>query len=419
MSERPAFDIEILLRAQRGPLRPLPAEAAESYHHASYAALVQILTGYGMTDAPELVLVDSTHALTEMVHVGSKRWVVYDLHLGRIFARLNAVVDTEASLRSIDADLSRIYIGRLLVHGRSRDAYVVAVFHLVRLMDDLVSVDLLDPERQRMNHAEEIFVLAHELMHFVFTEHPAIASVLTNMYFELCAAEESDLDERPKPSAEEAAETFADDVNREWVRRHGDFDEAELAQGKEMMMASYLKRLTGHSLHTSRTAREDPVLSEEVVCDAGAAVLTAIVMGDKTADGTLDALAAAFDANQKLRLIKHMDWQIAGREKASKGAFDANSRGSQLRQFYRGLYESGLSGVAFGFTSTEADHVAMLNRIRIINERFYGTLFDQLLTKAFYGQFTYILDPDSPIAAAPSSVADCWKVASNAMFAED
>lgn len=409
------MDIDILLRAQRGALRTVPAASTESHHQASYAALTRILANYGVEGAPEFVLVDSTHALTEMVKAGSRQWIVYDLHLARILERLGAVVDADATLREIDADLTRIYTGRLLVHGRTRPAFLVSAFHLNRLMDDLIDVDHTDPAHKAMIRAQEVFVLAHELMHHVFAAYPALATELTHMYFSLCEAEESDADERFVPSAEEIAESFAEDVNREWTRRHGALDEAALAAGKQQLVEHYLALLADSQPHTSKIARADPVLSEEVVCDAGAAVLTAMLLGDLDPEKTLDALVAAFDANQKLRLIAHMDAHIVGAGRKPQSLIDATTRGSQLRQFYRALYESGLTKTIFGFETTHASHAAMLNRIRTINERFYTTLFDQLITKTFYAQFERFEDADSPLQTmAPESLATCWSVASAA-----
>ncbi|WP_138945732.1 hypothetical protein [Plantibacter sp. M259] len=413
MSVSVPLDIDILLRAQRGALRIVPATPTKSHHHASYVALKRILANFGLEGAPELVLVDSTHALTEMIKAGPRQWIVYDLHLARIFERLGAVVDAEATLREIDADLTRIYVGRLLVHGRARPAFVVSICHLNGMMDDLIEVDPSHPAHKVRIRAQEVFVLAHELMHHVFAAHPALATTLTEMYFSLCEAEESDADKRVVPSAREMAESLAEDVNREWTRRHGGLDEADLNAGKQLLVERYLAQIADSRPHTSKTARANPVLSEEVVCDAGAAVLTAMLLGDQHPEKTLDALVAAFDANQKLRLIAHMDAHIVGADRTPQGLIDATTRGSQLRQFYRALFESGLTKTFFGFETTPASYEAMLEQIRTINERFYTTLFDQLITGTFYAQLEQFEDADAPLQkVAPESLVTCWSVAS-------
>lgn len=420
MGEPATFQLAELLRAQRGALRVVSAASEESHHYESYSSLVRILTEYGITDAPELNVVDSTHALTEMIEAGSRRWIVYDLHLGRVFTRLHVIVEADATLRSIDADLVRIYTGRLLVHGRNQSAFLIAVFHLNRLMDDLIEAKDTDPQSESTVRAQEVFVLAHELMHFVFAKHPDVASVLTDWYFALCEAEESDVEDRREPTVEDVAEAFAEDINREWVRRQGAIDEALLATGKEKLIAHILAQLKGQERHSSKRARENPALAEEVVCDAGAAVLTAMMLGNSKPEEILNALAAAFDANQKLRLIAHMDAQIVGSELTPKALLDAFTRGSQLRQFYRALYESGYTEIVFGFARTNEDYDTMLERIRIVNERFYRTLFDQLISKTFYTQFARFVDPDTPLKfAVPASVEECWSVAVAAIFKED
>ncbi|WP_146081669.1 hypothetical protein [Clavibacter michiganensis] len=380
-----------------------------------------MLAKYGILDTPELVVVDSTQALTEMVSIGSRRWIVYDLHLGRIFARLNAIGKDDVELDSIDADLTRIYTGRLLTHGRAQAAYLVAMFHLNPLIDDLVVADENDLDNQRWIRAQEIFVLAHELMHFVFAEHSDMASRLTDMYFTLCEAEESDADERDIVPAEQVAESFAEDYNREWVRRHGASDPEMLAAGKKELVARYLKSIGAAEHHTSKAARDDVVLSEEVVCDAGAAVLTAIVLGQSSPDETLYALVAAFDANQKLRVITHMDYKILKRGSTPTGLSGVSLRGSQLRQFYRAIYESQLVSAIFGFEGTVTDHTEMLDQIRMTNMRFYAHIFDQLLTEIFYIPMEKFVDADSSLSAVVSvpPVQACYKFATGMMLTED
>lgn len=244
--------------------------------------------------------------------------------------------------------------------------------------------------------------------------------MLTKMYFMLCEAEESDVDERPSISVEEMANALAEDVNREWVRRNGQIDEGVLAAGKKELVARLLEDAPSISRHMSQTARCNIVLSEEVVCDAGAAILTAMVVGDGTPERTLEVLSAVFDANQKLRLIAHMDSQITGHETRVTGLLHASNRGSQLRQFYRALYESGLTKIFFGFETNDAVYDGMLDRIRTINEGFYSKLFDQLLTGTFYTQFASFTDPQSTLLSrTPESIHDCQSVAIDLMRAEE
>lgn len=405
-----AFDIDLMLRAQRGRMRTRIAELAAINYQGFYSALIDVLHGYGVKNLPDLRVVSSVHSLTEMIGNGSHRWIVYDQHLGQIFARLSALIDQRAPFASIDTYLTKLYAGRLLVHGRTHEAFLTALAHQVLRADDPFRADVRDETRHRRVAAEEVFVLAHELMHVVFAEHPALASTLREFYFGLCEAEESDREDRYTLDPETMAGMLADDYNREWVRRHGDIDQTVLDSGRAELIAHFLDQIAHSRLPGINELRDDHALAEELVCDAGAAVLAVQVLGDGTAESALMILTAAFDANQKLRLIAHMDGNITGQQTIGGVNVNSTIRGSRLRQFYRALYESHLTEIALGFAPTPGDHESMLASITATNEQFYATIFDQLTTGSFYQRFSGLLDKGTTrrLASELPSLVDCW-----------
>lgn len=411
----PASNVELLLQAQRGRMRSVLPMQKKAYESA-YKKLVEVAERYGLTDAPRLLVVSSMHALTEMIEVDSEKWIVYDQYLGQIFSRISALIRQDAPTKSIDIYLKKLYAGRLLVNGRTREAFLVALSHAVERAGDSFKADF-DPVRHEQIHFQEVFVLAHELMHSALASNPVLRDLLQHTYLNFCMAEASDKHDRPRPTVEMIAESLADDFNRDYVRTHGEVDEAVLAAGKEKFVERAVTVLQSQDFLTSEQILHEPVLAEEVICDAYAAILTAHVLGDGTSKSALAVLTAAFDANQKLRLIKHMDGHINGHPLQRVILRDTTARGSQLRQVYRALYESGMTKIALGFESTTADYLTMLEHISSTNQQFYDRVFDRLIFGSFYSDFDKSLDHDAMRAVAPDlpSLGRCWETVADLM----
>lgn len=390
-----------VLSTQRGRFTYPNQEDAERYRNL-YAQMASAIGSLAKFSPPNLIVVSSASGLSEMVRHGLEQWIVYDTYLGTIFSQLNHLVDAGAPLRSSDAYLTRLYVARLLASGRTEEAFTLALDQVIRGSEDIEV--LPNPISSAHSIVEEAYVLAHELGHAVFAANPTIAALLHDMYFDLCRAEAADVAERPYPSLDEAAASFADDYNREYVRRHGHISEEQLESGKKQLTNFFLSALQSFELPDSEQVRAEKELGEEVVCDAFAAVLVAHVMSDGTPTSTLEALAGAFNASQKLRMIKHMDAHIARHGSESKVLRDTTVRGRQLRQFLRAIYESGMTQALFGFTASDTDHSDMLERIRDLNQQFYVTIFDQLISGIYYeGPDGIITGPWSKMLSASTS----------------
>lgn len=403
----------MMLAAERGKITT-PDPIRTNIYLDLYERLATEVRRLCKFDPPKLMLVGSASGLSAMVRHGSESWIVYDTFLGAIFSRLGELVDQRASLEEIEAYLTRLYVSRLLVGGRTRMSYALAISLAIQGISTEADESPDRASSSHLQYLEEAYVLAHELGHAVFAANTEIAGLLHMAYFEFCKAEASDVDERPRPSSKTMAESLADDVNREYVRRNGPLDDKILEDGKAQLTAHYLECLESNEVTDSEQIRTEPELSEEVVCDAFAAILVARVMSDGTAASTLEALVASFNASQKLRLIKQMDAQVAGHGIESTAIRDTTLRGSQLRQIFRAIYESGMTEMLFGFRASPADIVAMLEQIRDVNQRFYRSLFDQLLVGGFYVMADGLAERFSvAFEQGDATVYECWNIVTN------
>ena len=382
------LSISDILATERGPLRADFAARFEKMYSSVYSQALRLIGAFGFTEGPELLVVSSPSALPEMRRSRDEYILVYDQYLGQIFSRIDALIAQEGTLDDIDAYLCKLYSGRLLYQGRTRDAFVASLVHFqLRSKNEFVAT----PDVRRFEHVakQEAFVIAHELCHWALAINPWFKEFAYDLYFELCKAEESDLTSRPEYSMRSYAEALADDYNREYIRRHGPVvSDDMLRDGREILINRYLESIAeGDPIPDSETVRKDPRLAEEVVCDAVALVLTVQIFSDQPSSSSLECVIAAFDAIQKLRLIKYMD-AMAVEGNGEQVQLEATIRGKQIRQFLRALYESGFAEIVFNASVDESDYRAMLNSIRTVNVRFYNMVFDQLLTGSFFERFS-------------------------------
>lgn len=380
-------ELDQFLEVERGRLRSV--EGFQPYYEQIASRLAQPLAAFGVSHLPEMVVVSSPFALTEVLRRDRTTYVVYDQFLGQILSRLTALVDQDAPLSSIDCYLSKLYAARLLAAGRGREAWLVAGVHnLLRAQDDFRG--LPDPERLESVLAQETFTMAHEFAHVAFAEDGRFRAMWFKFYFRMCLVAEEILAETyPVVEDRAIAEVLADDHNREWVRRHGAVDDEVLAQGRAQLVEWFLQSPMDRGVTVDQVLA-DPVLAEEAACDGLAAVLTVQATTHGNPDEILRALCSSLRASQHLRLVKMIDSRIRDRKGVDASVSATTARGSQLRLFLRAIVESEMGGSLLGLpdeTMSGAFLGQLQRRLRDVNVTFYERLYDNLLTESFYERF--------------------------------
>lgn len=255
---------------------------------------------------PFFEVVHSPQSLPQLVKLSARPTLVYDQHLGQVFARLTRLTRADAAPALVDAYLMKLGAVRLLARGQWETARLLASasLHLRNqapaLRDDLGPAALV---RLRLVQGQEAFALAHELGHYLKSEQPAAFSSFESDVAELV---EGWALARQAPSGD--PDYVLDEMTRSavdgWERRNGPLTSDQRDQVRRVFAADASGvDVAGDARNTLDVFHQDAELHEEVVCDVLAS-LCAIVAVLREGGSVVEGVQAAAYAMHHLRLIQ-------------------------------------------------------------------------------------------------------------------
>ena len=221
--------------------------------------------------------------------------LVYDQYLGQIFNSLNRFYYEERDYHRLRLNgyLHKLCASRALAAGRPGRALEHANIYAV--VQSVLAKKSASGGAATASHSRAVttslvegFVVAHELMHCVYSTHPEVATAAESFCVDLVASSD-------RESVHEAAVTFM-------TRRH---DAYAVAPARPA-----LPEALGFDFDvmgpTFGVASDDVSLREECVCD-GFAILATGLWARTQGIGSSEAVKAAFIGLHHLRLLSHID----------------------------------------------------------------------------------------------------------------
>ena len=370
-------------------------------------------------EPPELVCVYSGTAHAETIALDDGRPViVYDQYLGQILNRLSRLYLEQAPEPEVSAYLSKISAARCLVAGKPGSALRHAAL-FAGLADNLTTAGhKTDGRRGIYIHVGETFVLAHELVHFLYRSNGSAALLLEDFYLELISA--MGLREPPKWGqllSDERVTKTRMSLDRFNSRQRLLRERGDLPSG--LSRAEIIKQFSkGLPKFMRRYGTITPYLLEECVCD-GIAVLITVSRAMQEGIRIGDSVLGAFLALHNLRLLRWIDEIVALPGKGIKdsgGTFFKGIRGqTQLRfDLFRYIVDAWLCCLWHGF---EPDAIflgngqpggrngafGLIDAMTDLNEQYAEVIFDHA-TSSFWirhEKTARIIDLDSVLRFNP------------------
>lgn len=395
MSSQVPGSLRRYLQASRGssclvvPKSKLPQLYADAFARlvTELGILVQ-----GKITPPELILAYSATAHVETISLNDGgAVVVYDQYLGQVFNRLNRLYFEKAAEPEVSAYLHKLSAARCLVVGDPQAALRHAALFAALNRHLTAASPWTGHQRRDYTFVGEVFVLAHELMHFLYrTDRPA-ALALEDFYIDLVCAVSTRDPGSPQLTGKERAAKIRAAHNRLSDRQRLMRERAEVKNRSSRDRA--VKQLSS-CLPRYLLGLMTPHLLEECVCD-GIAVLITSGWALRRRIRIGDCALGSFLALHNLRLLRWIDAQAA--RAGLDGPIDAGADGpddpsedvifqTQLRfDLFRDIVVAWLSSMWAGLRpgtilpgrGTADQHAARLVAAMIdMNEQYSDIIFD-------------------------------------------
>jgi hypothetical protein len=290
-----------------------------------YLTAAESLLGYlgesfdqGLAPKPSVEVVHSAIARPTTFLNGYSETLVYDQNLGQIFNRLTSLVTEDAPAHAVDEYVYKLYAQRAFIVGRFRTS---ALFGLAaKALQSQVGSLPQDPANQaykgRLVAAQEVFVIAHELVHTCLSRDAVGAGERTSWYADLMRLAHNgpfyhaDFPALSDKQEIEAAfdENYMDSI-RNALRRRGvpDSDLPSQVRDSEKTRSLLETRERMAQLVTERTG-----LLQECVCDAFA-VIASLKALTRHGHNPVEVSSGAVLALHNLRLMQFLDRVLTGR----------------------------------------------------------------------------------------------------------
>ena len=309
-------DVAAYLAATRGSASLTAAQPQLiAAYRQTFTRLVKILGAIFLVDIepPPLAVVYSPIAHAETLVVRGQAHLVYDQYLGQILNRLNRLFFEDAGDNEVAAYLHKIYAARSLAGGRPDRALEHAIAFGVLAHHLTPSGDQEGTLIRRLYTAwQETFVIAHELVHYIFRKYPRAAYTFQRYCLELVAIVSSQLEHKDTLAQIAAvSETLVESRSRD------DGPESVEPPARLPDLFAFDMAVMGKSfgVDTFDPSTNATVL-EECICDAAALLASSMIpIVDKH---VVDATCAAFLGLHHLRLIRMIDAAIAESEREDK-----------------------------------------------------------------------------------------------------
>lgn len=266
---------------------------SENFSRKYYPELYSLIVGVVPKGAkpPKLHVSYSTDRRCELVSLGHEDFLVYDQHMGQTFARLNRIMHAVSSPRPLAmAYCSKYLAQRLVGYGCLHYAHYFALLQRLFLQQARADGDPFEmseeqnTRRAQITIAQECFVLAHELSHYIW-RNPS----------------EDDLAEVLDETLE-ILKRLAEPLDREQVNaRYGSTTYDHLESDRQSRYDSSLRVFNEHKTE----------LGPELLCDK-TGVMVAYEVCHRILNLPIEVICEGFLLSIKyLRLIHHLEAMVA------------------------------------------------------------------------------------------------------------
>lgn len=229
---------------------------------------------------------------------GKSWYLTYDQHLGQVLNRLTRLVLSEVDRDVADRYLEKLFAQRLAVAGQFVAALAMSKPWLGSTPPPPETSAQLK-RRSLLVHAQEAFVIGHEMTHVLLGQVPALRDELADELFMLLKVEQA----TPEATDQEAFEEYWDSSVRAALQRYGLTPSKERYRGLWNPPAGAVEALSS-----------DAALLEECICDYVGSVAGAMASVRLGRSLPTEAFVASGIALHNLRLLQQLDRYASGTE---------------------------------------------------------------------------------------------------------
>jgi hypothetical protein len=374
--------IDDYLKATRGPTysraNPTLGAVYARYQELAFDALV------GLADSdlppPGLYVVYTSQAQIETIRIRDETFIIFDQYLGQVLNRLNRLFFEGASPGEVDAYLYKLSALLALSTGSPEAALLnAAVFDSVkdRLSKSSLSIDDV-AVRAVYTRVAEIFIICHELVHYVYKSDTKAARRLQDDYFEI-GFQLADVADTLLPTA---APSYLDDYDRAWKRRIGPLPEITKSERSELeSQLRYPDPKQAHFSKMLQSIKADSHLTEECVADAIAGVITSWIVDSEISSALDTAVRGCSLALHNLRLITYLRDLVQGAPESfqTRGLTETITRVSAFRLVCPRWPILGSQDLSAEAEQWRVARKRLLEELTADNVKFSEILMDQLI----------------------------------------